>query len=213
MRFFLLALLSVLSIPAEAVPVGSARAVHLPTYAGGRGQDQERIRVVAEEEQLRDGSTYFFRFSMGRRRLLAYNLPHIEVMQACEFHRVSGGRIGDYKPKGMQPFIMVGGGTNAGVLFQHGSLNDDYNEVRVEKRFQFARGDTRIVLNAGSLRAFELFCAANGAGRQLMTIQWSLGGLCRWKPENWHKPESFPFQYRPTLEARITRLITTYCEP
>jgi len=55
--------------------------------AGGGGQDMERVRVLPEEDQLSDGTTYFFRFSMSRRRLLAHSKPHLEVMQACEFHR------------------------------------------------------------------------------------------------------------------------------
>jgi hypothetical protein len=213
MRIFLasLTLFTAISAGALAAPVPASRAAFAPRYTGGSGQDMERVRVVAEEEQLRDG-TYFFRFSMSRRSLLAYNLPHIEIMQACEFQRTSGGRIGDYKPKGIEAFISIGTGWNAGTLFQHGNRSEDYNEARVEKRYQFARGETRIVLNDSSRRAFELFCANKGPGRHQMQIRWWLAGRCRWKPENWHKPESFPFEYQPELDASIYRLITTTCE-
>lgn len=213
MRFFFLAtaLLLPFAHAALADPIPASRAAFALRLPGGTGQDMERVRVLADEAELRNG-TYFFRFSMSRRSLLAYNLPHLEVMQKCEFHRASGGRVGDYKPKGFQPTIMINTGWNAGFLFQHGAWGDDYNDNPVEKRFQFARGPTRIVLNDTSRRAFELFCAAKGPGTHEMMISWSLSGRCRWKPENWHKPENFPFEYTPELEARIVRMITTHCE-
>ncbi len=128
-----------IALPAQAdliPPSRSAFALELP---GGIGQDMARARVLADEEELRNGG-FFFRFSI-------------------------------------------------------------------------ARGNSRIVLNETSHRAFEIFCAQNGGGAHLMSISWQVSGYCRWKPENWHKPENLPFEYDPRFDARAFRRISTHYEP
>jgi|GEM_PF-3498798 len=175
----------------------------------GTGQDMERIEVLSTHENFRN--VHYIRFSISANRIDSFDLPRFKMLQKCEFRRSNGGSAGDYKPKGM---IFKLDGLLAGTLrlnlWQTGDRNTDYNENPVSREFGFTPQNFQLPPRIAA--SFRGYCLQSG-GPKFVILEYKSEGLCRWKPENWHKPGHFPFEYRPTLDAQVRAGVYLECVP
>lgn len=209
--------LSALAVLCESASAEPQFPPHKQTFRqqvpGGTGMDFTTIQVFASSDQFYRGD-YFIRFNVSGQLIVEAKIPVFRVVQECEFHRASGGSVGDYKPKNIITAVQVGYYKDfQNDIWFEDHWGEDHNDNPVVKDHDF-RG-LNLAGAGGTIAKREMTeeCIRSivPGGHHDIAIRWSTSGYCRWKPENWNKPANFPLEYHQGNNSTETR-IRLYCE-
>lgn len=159
----------------------------VPSYANGTGENWHDIQIHSTVEIDRK-LLHYVQFNVTQKRIQRMLLPKVTTQHMCEFRRAFNGSIGDYKPKSIAEVLAISypGWSKFLNFIENGQ---DYNDNPVVKKYDFARLESHVVPEA--INHLADLCARR---ETVLTFMITGSSLCRWKPENWHKPENFPFE-------------------